>query len=58
VVKILEAASASLKVNGAAIEIQESGMTSLSSAPVARMVGEPELVSASEGPAVFSLAAG
>jgi predicted dehydrogenase len=45
-VKILEAASASLKRNGAAIEIQERGMTSLTDAPVAPMVREPELVRA------------
>jgi len=45
-VKILEAASASLNRNGAAIEIQESGMTSLTNAPLARMVREPELVCA------------
>jgi predicted dehydrogenase len=57
-VKILEAASASLKVNGAAIAIQESGLKPRRAVPVARMVGEPELVCASEGPAVFSLASG
>ena len=45
-VKILEAASASLKCNGAAIEIQEPGVTSLTNAPAARRVREPELVSA------------
>jgi predicted dehydrogenase len=45
-VKILEAASASLKVNGAAIAIQESGVTSLTTAAVPRMVGEPRLVCA------------
>ena len=43
-VKILEAASASLKVNGAAIEIQDSGMTSRRIAPVAQKAREPELV--------------
>ena len=45
-VRILEAASASLKRNGAAIEIQEPGMTSLTDAPVERRVPEPELVCA------------
>jgi predicted dehydrogenase len=40
VVKILEAASASLKRNGAAIEIQECGATSLTNSPVARRVRE------------------
>jgi predicted dehydrogenase len=43
-VKILEAASASLKVNGAAIEIQDSGMTSRRNAPVKQKAREPELV--------------
>ena len=45
-VKILEAASASLKRNGAAIEMQDSGTTSLTTAPVGRMGREPELVRA------------
>ena len=45
-VKILEAASASLKCNGAAIEIQDSGMPSLTTAPVARMGRGPGLVRA------------
>jgi predicted dehydrogenase len=43
-VKILEAASASLQVNGAAIEIQESGLNSRRDAAVARTAREPELV--------------
>jgi len=43
-VKILEAASASLKCNGAAIEIQESDLNSPRNAPVARNVCKPELV--------------
>jgi predicted dehydrogenase len=58
VVKILEAASASLKVNGAAIAIQKSGLNLRNTTPVAPGVCEPELVCASEGPAVFSLASG
>jgi predicted dehydrogenase len=45
-VKILEAASASLKGNGAAIEIRETGATSPTNSPVARMVREPEPVCA------------
>lgn len=45
-VKILEAASASLKVNGAAIDIQASGLNSRRDAPVERRVREPELVCA------------
>jgi predicted dehydrogenase len=45
-VKILEAASASLKVNGAAIDIQASGLNSRRDAPVERKVREPELVCA------------
>jgi len=45
-VKILEAASASLKVNGAAIDIQASGLNSRRDAPVERRVPEPALVCA------------
>ena len=43
-VRILEAASASLKCSGAAIEIQESELNSPGNAPVAQNVCEPELV--------------
>jgi len=46
-VRILEAASASLKRNGAAVEISENrNVTSFTSAPVARSVREPEMVCA------------
>jgi predicted dehydrogenase len=46
VVKILEAASASLKHDGAAIEIQETAMPSLTNTPVARIAREREPVCA------------
>jgi predicted dehydrogenase len=46
VVRILEAASASLKRDGAAIEIQRHGLTPRTNAPVARMVREPERICA------------
>src|SRR5438876_2114811 len=45
-VKILEASSASLRRNGAAIEISEGKVTSPTNAPLARLVREPELVCA------------
>jgi predicted dehydrogenase len=45
-VKILEAASASLKCSGAAIDIQESGLNSPRKAPSTQNVREPELVCA------------
>jgi len=45
-VKILEASSASLKRNGAAIEIPQGKLTSVTNEPVARLVRERELVCA------------
>ena len=45
-VKILEAASASLKRNGSAVELSEGNVTSLTNGPGARTVRESELVCA------------